>query len=103
MLQDYNDIFSLVTLPNLFLTWYISRHGTSDTEFEVNSDLKFQFLSTLNALGIEISFIVGAWGPSLIVRPSYIFKLTRNLYQLMISFYLQKEYTPLHHFLNSRT
>ena len=68
-LQDYNDIFGLVTLPNLFLTWYILEHGTSTTEFDVTPELKTQFMKTLNDVGIELQFIVGAWGPSLIVRP----------------------------------
>jgi len=70
VLQDYNDIFSLVTVPNLFLTWYVAEYDTSD-EITVTSDLKSQFLATINELGIQFEFLVGAWGEKLIVRASF--------------------------------
>jgi len=68
VLQDYNDIFALVTVPNLFLTWNVSEHGASSSEFDVTVELKDQFLETLHSLGIEFQFVVGAWGNSLIVN-----------------------------------
>jgi hypothetical protein len=66
VLQDYNDIFNLVTVPNLFLTWYITQHPEGD-EMSVTDSLKQQFLSTLKEIGIEFKFIVGAWCPLLLV------------------------------------
>lgn len=66
VLQDYNNIFGLVTLPNLFLTWYIAEHDVSD-EVTVTSELKKQFITKLSDVGIEFQFIVGAWGSSLTV------------------------------------
>jgi len=78
VLQDYNDIFSLVTVPNLFLTWYTSEYEKSD-ETVVTPELKEQFLSKLREIGIQFKFVVGAWGNQLIVRSIYA-KLTRNLY-----------------------
>jgi hypothetical protein len=73
VLQDYNDIFGLVTVPNLFLTWYIVEHGPSDNEIDVTSELKQHFLSALNDIGIEIQLIQGAWSPELTVfYPSLI-------------------------------
>ena len=66
MLQDYNNIFNLVTVPNLFLTWYVTEHELSD-EVTVTPDLKSQFLTRLSDLGIEFEFLVGAWGDNLIV------------------------------------
>jgi hypothetical protein len=67
VLQDYNDIFRLVTVPNLFLTWYVSEHEVSD-EMVVTTDLKQQFLSKLSSADIQFEFVVGAWGDSLIVK-----------------------------------
>jgi hypothetical protein len=67
-LQDYNDIFSLVTVPNLFLTWYVIHHESESTdEITVTPELKEEFLVTLRELGIEFQFVVGQWGESLIV------------------------------------
>ena len=74
MLQDYNDIFKFVTVPNLFLTWYILEHPNAD-EMDVTEDLKQQFLSTLKEIGIEIFLIIGAWSPQLSVTPQIIFHL----------------------------
>jgi hypothetical protein len=67
VLQDYNDIFGLVTVPNLFLTWYILEYGPSDNEIDVTSELKQHFLSSLNDIGIEIQLVQGAWSPELTV------------------------------------
>jgi len=67
-LQDYNNIFNLVTVPNLFLTWYVTEHELSD-EVAVTPDLKSRFLAKLNDLGIEFEFLVSAWGGNLIVPP----------------------------------
>ena len=72
VLQDYNDIFRLVTVPNLFLTWYVNEHENAD-EITVTSELKEQFLTTLHTLGIEIQLIIGAWGPQLtVLSPCWI-------------------------------
>jgi protein-histidine N-methyltransferase len=99
VLQDYNDIFSLVTLPNLFLTWYITHYpGTSD-EFDVTPLLKQQFLQTLRDLQIQFSFVVGAWGPSLTVPappPPPLSRLTKTFlstYDLVLS--SEGIYSPL--------
>jgi protein-histidine N-methyltransferase len=71
VLQDYNDIFSLVTVPNLFLTWYAVRHTIDPSgEIEVTQQLKEQFLAEVGELGIEFRFIVGPWGISLTVSPN---------------------------------
>ena len=77
MLQDYNDIFKFVTVPNLFLTWYILHHPNAD-EMDVTEDLKQQFLSTLKEIGIEIYLIIGAWSPQLSVPLQIIFHLPRS-------------------------
>ena len=66
MLQDYNDIFNLVTVPNLFLTWYVSEYPASD-DIAVAPELKSQFIARLKELGIEFQFLVGGWGEKLIV------------------------------------
>jgi protein-histidine N-methyltransferase len=71
-LQDYNDIFGLVTVPNLFLTWYVMENKTEDTEFEVTESLKLRFLQALEDIGIEFEFIVGPWGDRLVVLVSYL-------------------------------
>jgi protein-histidine N-methyltransferase len=68
ILQDYNDIFGLVTVPNLFLTWYVQQHPNED-DMTVTPELKSQFLSELKEIGIEFKFLVGAWSPALLVRP----------------------------------
>jgi protein-histidine N-methyltransferase len=78
VLQDYNDIFSLVTVPNLFLTWYVSEYEASD-EIIVYQELKEQFMKKISALGIQFEFIVGAWGDSLIVRVVSLCLLTRRI------------------------
>jgi hypothetical protein len=67
VLQDYNDIFYLVTVPNLFLTWYVLDHEGSD-EIVVTTELKQQFLQKLEEIGIQFQFIVGPWGTRLTVR-----------------------------------
>jgi hypothetical protein len=73
VLQDYNDIFSLVTLPNLFLTWYGVRHTIeSSGEIEVTQQLKEQFLAEIVELGVDFRFIVGPWGNSLTVSPNLV-------------------------------
>ena len=64
MLQDYNNIFNLVTVPNLFLTWYVTEHELSD-EVTITADLKSRFLAKLKDIGIEFEFLVGAWGERL--------------------------------------
>jgi hypothetical protein len=72
VLQDYNDIFSLVTVPNLFLTWYCWHHGNdSSGEVVVTPELKEQFVTSIHQLGIEFHFVIGPWGDSLIVSPQY--------------------------------
>jgi hypothetical protein len=68
VLQDYNDIFNLVTVPNLFLTWYVQQHPNQD-DMTVTPELKSQFLAELKEIGIEFKFLVGAWSPALLVRP----------------------------------
>ena len=70
VLQDYNDIFALSTVPNLFLTWYVTKHGTQEdlNEIEVTQDLKQNFVTDLKTLDIDFQFLVGSWGTSLIVR-----------------------------------
>lgn len=80
VLQDYNDIFKLVTVPNLFLTWYVSEHEISD-EMVVTAELKQQFLAKLLEVGIQFEFIVGAWGNSLIVSTNCNLLIKRNIYR----------------------
>jgi hypothetical protein len=81
VLQDYNDIFKFVTVPNLFLTWYIMEYPNAD-EMDVTEDLKHQFLKTLKDIGIEIHLIIGAWSPQLSVSSHFVspFSLTKFLY-----------------------
>lgn len=68
-MQDYNDIFGLVTVPNLFLTWYVSEHGASiSDEIDITPELKQKFLDKLHECGVQFEFIVGAWGIELTVR-----------------------------------
>ena len=68
VLQDYNDIFNLVTVPNLFLTWYVACHSEAADEMTATDTLKQQFVSTLKEIGIEFKFLVGAWGSPLLVN-----------------------------------
>jgi hypothetical protein len=82
VLQDYNDIFKFVTVPNLFLTWYVMEHGEGTDEMDVTEDLKRQFLKTLQDIGIEIQLIVGAWSSQLSVSLHALLSLIhRIIYQ----------------------
>jgi len=105
VLQDYNDIFNLVTLPNLFLTWYVTCYPEAADEIIVTDTLKQQFLSTLKQIGIEFKFLVGAWGSPLLVPPTRAFnRFTnhRNTLGNMTSYYPPKGFTPLCRFRNLR-
>ena len=105
VLQDYNDIFNLVTVPNLFLTWYVAHHPEATDEIKVTDTLKQQFLSTLKQIGIEFKFLVGAWGPSLLVLPCDRFKRftnNRNTLGSMTSYYPPRGFIPLFRFRNLR-
>jgi len=69
VLQDYNDIFALSTVPNLFLTWYVAKHGIQEdaSEIDVTEELKQNFLTDLKTLDIDFQFLVGSWATSLSV------------------------------------
>src|SRR5579859_1334366 len=100
VLQDYNDIFSLVTVPNLFLTWYVSEHGTADHEINITQELKDEFLRAIHRLGIGFQFVVGAWGASLSVQ-FQLTELTRNICRRTILYCHRKGFTLQPHYHSS--
>ncbi|KAI1962985.1 hypothetical protein LOZ58_002609 [Ophidiomyces ophidiicola] len=66
---DYNiEVLKLVTLPNIILTWYFSKHPKAEpaSEIDVNLSLLESFQKDLSARGISLSFISGAWSPRLV-------------------------------------
>ncbi|PPQ74367.1 hypothetical protein CVT26_000685 [Gymnopilus dilepis] len=79
-LQDYNaSVLQLVTLPNLLLTWYASRHAddyrasvndeeiapmlnpAEPGELPITPELKSAFLRCLESLNIHLRFFSGSW------------------------------------------
>ena len=69
VLQDYNDIFALSTVPNLFLTWYVKKYAISQdpNDIEVTDELKQNFLTDLKTLDIRFELLIAGWGKSLTV------------------------------------
>lgn len=73
---DYNsDVLRLVTLPNLFLTWYNSCCRTSITtsttsaeerELDITPELVEEFKSDIAQRGISVEFVSGAWSPEFV-------------------------------------
>ncbi|KAJ5975253.1 hypothetical protein N7481_008960 [Penicillium waksmanii] len=81
---DYNDsVLRLVTLPNLILTWHITKsqdatsvvesqdgvppaNTTQDEELDITSELLDAFKADLTRRGISLSFISGAWSPEFV-------------------------------------
>ncbi|KAF1347579.1 hypothetical protein BDV97DRAFT_202712 [Delphinella strobiligena] len=67
-LSDYNaTVLTLVTLPNLLLTWChhktISQAPADLTgDLEITPELITAFLADMNAVGIELNFVSGPWG-----------------------------------------
>ncbi|KAF8869631.1 hypothetical protein CPB84DRAFT_1818567 [Gymnopilus junonius] len=79
-LQDYNaSVLQLVTLPNIFLTWYTSHHAdtyrssindteiaptisfTDPGELPITPELKAAFLHSIESLNISLRFFSGSW------------------------------------------
>lgn len=64
-LADYNPtVLQLVTLPNLLLSWaQVTRTGAweAEGELEIDSEVVEQFLVSLRANGVSLSFFSGAW------------------------------------------
>lgn len=98
VLQDYNDIFALSTVPTLFLTWYITKNGIQEdaSEIEVTEELKQNFLTDLKTLDIDFQFLVGSWGTSLIVRSFNCFVSLKNHLSTKFDLILSSEgiYSP---------
>lgn len=77
-LADYNPtVLTLVTLPNILLTWALTRHllSTSDTdgEFDIDDATLASFRADLQSCNVELDFVSGAWSPqfvSLVTAPS---------------------------------
>jgi hypothetical protein len=69
-LADYNPtVLQLVTLPNLILTWaQATRKGSWEAEGELEIDAEFiqDFLASLKAYGVKLSFFSGAWSPEFV-------------------------------------
>lgn len=70
VLTDYNyHVLRLVTIPNLFITWYVaagqgghdSRDDRSANEILMTGELIDEFLQYLAANAIELSFVSGGW------------------------------------------
>ncbi|EFR02065.1 hypothetical protein MGYG_05068 [Nannizzia gypsea CBS 118893] len=78
ILADYNaTVLKLATLPNLLLTWYITRRsppeGTNiqanpavDRLLEIDRSLLEDFVQDLSDHGIKLSFISGGWSPEFV-------------------------------------
>ncbi|EGE01120.1 mitotic exit network interactor 1 [Trichophyton equinum CBS 127.97] len=79
VLADYNaTVLKLATLPNLLLTWYITRRGSPegnnniqtdpivDHLLEIDRDLLESFVRDLSDHGITLSFISGGWSPEFV-------------------------------------
>lgn len=74
---DYNsDVLRLVTLPNLFLTWYNSHSRTTisttattsaeERELDITPELVEEFKSDIAQRGISVEFVSGAWSPEFV-------------------------------------
>ncbi|KAK2861425.1 hypothetical protein FQN49_004204 [Arthroderma sp. PD_2] len=78
VLTDYNAaVLKLATLPNMLLTWYISRRNpregnpmeadhNADHLMEIDQALLEDFRRDISELGITLSFISGAWSPKFV-------------------------------------
>jgi hypothetical protein len=72
-LSDYNpSVLSLVTVPNILLSWAQSKSRSSnimlDTEgeLEINESLLSSFQSDITDRSIHLNFISGAWSPAFV-------------------------------------
>ncbi|KAK2738625.1 hypothetical protein FQN57_006943 [Myotisia sp. PD_48] len=74
---DYNDVvLSLVTLPNILLTFYTTciKHDEAegikdkqdDSHLDIDRSLIDKFKQTILSRGITLSFISGAWSPQFV-------------------------------------
>lgn len=64
VVTDYNyQVLRLVTVPNLFITWYLTTRGVSNStnEILVTDELINEFIDQLSNSGISISIISGGW------------------------------------------
>lgn len=71
VLSDYNLIFlRLLTVPNVLLTWYVTRHHPdadadtdpeSESELDITEPLLADFRADLEAYGLSFTFISGPW------------------------------------------
>lgn len=63
-LADYNPtVLSLVTLPNVLLTWAQSRGLLEDAEgeFEIDDQILEDFCKDLEKARVQLNFVSGAW------------------------------------------
>ncbi|KAI5789155.1 hypothetical protein EDC01DRAFT_131762 [Geopyxis carbonaria] len=63
-LADYNiDVLTLVTMPNLFLTWILTTQPylPAEGDVDVTPALVDAFLADVEGRGIEIRFVSGGW------------------------------------------
>lgn len=62
-------MLQLVTLPNLILTWaQVTRKGSweAEGELDIDAELIQNFLASLNAYSVKLSFFSGAWSPEFV-------------------------------------
>ncbi|QVM06397.1 hypothetical protein D8B26_001110 [Coccidioides posadasii str. Silveira] len=90
ILADYNAaVLSLVTLPNILLTWYTcckNPEAESESELQIDSALLDSFRHDLSARGISLSFISGGWSPRFVdlIAPESNAKSLNNTHQTFI-------------------
>lgn len=66
VLSDGHDInLCLVTVPNVLLTWYLSRNPDAGlrSDIEIDTQLLDEFRADIAAYGLSFTFISGDWCP----------------------------------------
>lgn len=83
VVTDYNyEVLRLVTIPNLFITWYLTTRGVSSTSNEIlaSEELIVEFSSQLAQLGISVAVISGGWSKAWVATVEPLVDLNNCLF-----------------------